>query len=210
MVLGYLLNASTLLDIGTGGGEFLSNLSPLPKITLATESYMPNIEVASKKLNPLGVKVIETDDSGNLPLMSDFFDLIINRHAFYNPNEINRVLHVNGCFVTQQVGDQNAKELNRLFISESNNSTQWNLEKAATDLLKLNFTLVDSKELTTKTRFYDIGAILYFLKAISWQIPHFTVEKYYSKIIELHNLIESCGFYDITCHRFILIAKKSN
>jgi SAM-dependent methyltransferase len=208
LVLNYLLNATTLLDIGTGGGEFLSSLAPLSKITFASESYPPNVEVATKKLNPLRIDVIKTDESGDLPFQDDFFDLIISRHAYYNPDEVQRILKINGFFITQQVGNQNAQELNQWFHSITNDSAQWNAKKAATDLAKSGFALVDSKEIITKTRFYDIGAILYFLKAIPWQIPSFTIEKYYSKMINLHNLIETHGFYDVTCHRFLLIAKK--
>jgi len=41
---------SSLLDMGTGGGEFLSSLSPLPANTCATEGYEPNIPVARNRL----------------------------------------------------------------------------------------------------------------------------------------------------------------
>ncbi|HOI25763.1 MAG TPA: methyltransferase domain-containing protein [Caldisericia bacterium] len=208
IVLNYLLYASNLLDIGTGGGEFLSSLFPLPKNTIATESYKPNIQQAKSKLCPLGVDVVEINNSGKLPLKNNFFDLIINRHGFYDPDEVNRILKKNCCFITQQVGDQNAKELNLWFNSKIDNN-QWDLKKASKDLLKSNFSLVGEKEIKTKTRFYDVGAILYFLKAISWQIPDFTLEKYLINIKKLHNQIESNGYFDVTCHRFLIIAKKT-
>src|ERR1051325_3064952 len=47
-------HARTLLDLGTGGGEFLSVVSPLPPLTVATESYMPNVPVAAKRLAGVG------------------------------------------------------------------------------------------------------------------------------------------------------------
>ncbi len=53
--------ATAVLDLGTGGGELLSRLAPFPPITIATESYPPNAAVASRRLAPLGVKVIWTD-----------------------------------------------------------------------------------------------------------------------------------------------------
>ena len=37
MLLPLIRKAESLLDIGTGGGEFLSSLVPLPKHTCATE-----------------------------------------------------------------------------------------------------------------------------------------------------------------------------
>jgi 2-polyprenyl-3-methyl-5-hydroxy-6-metoxy-1,4-benzoquinol methylase len=41
----------TLLDMDTGGGEFLSSLSNLPKNIYATEGYEPNIAVAQQRLD---------------------------------------------------------------------------------------------------------------------------------------------------------------
>src|SRR5260370_37893245 len=53
--------ATAVLDLGTGGGELLSRLAPFPPIAIATESYPPNVAVASRRLAPLGGKVVWTD-----------------------------------------------------------------------------------------------------------------------------------------------------
>ena len=57
-----LRKAHSLLDMGTGGGEFLSSLQPLPPLTCATEGYAPNIPVARQRLEPLGVQVYEVGE----------------------------------------------------------------------------------------------------------------------------------------------------
>ena len=49
----------SLLDMGTGGGEFLSGLAPLPEDTCATEAYAPNVPIARARLEPLGVQVAQ-------------------------------------------------------------------------------------------------------------------------------------------------------
>ncbi len=36
---------------------------------------------------------------------------------------------------------------------------------------------------------YDVGAIVYYLKAVPWEIPDFSVEKYFDKLQEIHKLI---------------------
>lgn len=41
-----------LLDLDTGGGEMLAGLAPLPKYTVATEGWAPNVTVARKRLQP--------------------------------------------------------------------------------------------------------------------------------------------------------------
>ncbi len=121
---------------------------------------------------------------------------------------MHRILQPKGYFLTQQVGDQNANELNTWFNANTCKSS-WNAGKASSDLEKCGFSIETCKETITKTRFYDIGAVLFFLKVISWQIPDFTIQKHYSRIIDLHNKIETDGFFDGSCHRFLVVAKKA-
>ncbi|MDD4029261.1 MAG: methyltransferase domain-containing protein [Caldisericia bacterium] len=207
ILMRYLAHAEYALDMGTGGGEFLSSLFLLPPHTYATESYVPNVPIAKKNLSSLNIPVLEVKHNQRLPFESSFFDVIMNRHDYYQPNEVYRVLKPKGYFITQQVGDQNAIELNRWF-QKKNDGHSWNLNQASSDLKDCCFTLIDTKEAITETRFFDIGAVLFYLKVISWQIPDFNVQENYSRIVELHNKIETEGFFDCSCHRFLIIAQK--
>lgn len=45
-------NSNAALDMGTGGGEFLSLLQPFPRVMYATEGYKPNVPIAKKRLEP--------------------------------------------------------------------------------------------------------------------------------------------------------------
>jgi len=38
--------ADTMLDLGTGGGEWLASLPHRAQVTVATESWLPNVAVA--------------------------------------------------------------------------------------------------------------------------------------------------------------------
>jgi hypothetical protein len=57
-------------------------------------------------------------------------------------------------------------------------------------------------------RFYDIGAIIYQLKAIPWQIPDFSVDDYIDQLYNVHKIIREQGFVDVEEHRFFIIAVK--
>jgi len=205
----YLKNSKSLLDMGTGGGEFLSGLTPLPEKTCATEGYEPNIEVARQRLEPLGIKVYKIKDDNNIPFQNEEFDLIINRHESYSEKEVRRVLKNGGYFITQQVGGSNDEELNKLLNAEPFQYKEWDLEEAVKRLEKNEFEIIKMKEDKTKARFYDIGAVIYLLKAIPWQIPDFSIDKYYPRLRELDLFIEKQGYLDVTCHRFIIIACKN-
>ncbi len=200
--------ARSLLDMGTGGGEFLEKIKPRPQKTEATEGYSPNIEIAKKRLEPLGIKVHPAEDEFTLPLKEEEFDLIINRHSSFDPGELERVLAPGGHFITQQVGGLNDLELNLLLQAPENEFTGWNLQAAVDHLIPTGLEIIKSKEDITKTRFYDIGAIIYYLQAIPWQVPDFSIEKYEEELFTMHEFLDTQGFMDVTCHRFFLIAKK--
>jgi len=207
-IMDYCSEASSLLDMGTGGGEFLASLRFLPKDICATEGYEPNIKEAKKRLEPLGIKVYSVKDDSDLPIASERFDLIINRHESFSPLEVRRILKREGYFISQQVGGLNDIGLNMLLGADSCEFEEWNLSKACQELVACGFELKELKEDKVKTRFYDVGAIVYYLKAIPWQVPDFSVSKYYKKLFNIHKLIEKQGYIDLTCHRFFIVAQK--
>ena len=209
-IMDYCKKANSLLDMGTGGGEFLSNISILPEDTCATEGYEPNIKIAKKRLNPLGIKVYSIEKDENLPIESERFDLIINRHESFSVSEVKRVLKNKGYFITQQVGGLNDLDLNLLLGSKIDNRQymDWNLNKASKELREFDFNIIKMKEDEVKTRFYDIGAIIYYLEAIPWQVPDFCVNKYYDQLFSIHKFIKNQGYIDVMCHRFFIIAHK--
>ncbi|MHA2034847.1 MAG: class I SAM-dependent methyltransferase [Promethearchaeota archaeon] len=212
-VLPLIRTSESLLDMGTGGGEMLATLSPLPRNTCATEGYEPNFSVAKNKLEPLGVKVVAPKNDGNLPFNNEEFELIINRHESYNPKEVHRVLKHEGIFITQQVGDNNNSKLRQLLAGTqaSQNEGKWNLEYATNELETAGFEIIEGKQDITLTRIFDVGAIVYYLKAIPFDFPDFTVEKYYNKLEEINEYINNKGYLDLDMnnHRFIIKAKKA-
>ena len=95
-VLHYLKPDARLLDIDTGGGEFLLSLNHPCRLLAATEAYPPNVLLCQEKLPPLGVTFRRAEGSGVLPFENDSFDMVINRHGDFNPGEIFRVLKPGG------------------------------------------------------------------------------------------------------------------
>lgn len=199
--------AESMLDMGTGGGEFLSMLQPFPSNIYATEGYAPNVPIARNKLEPLGVAVVEVTDDTVLPFQDGQFDFIMNQHESYAASEVKRILSPNGMFLTQQVGGLDCAVLNEQFGSPLNSEfASWSLEAACSELEENGFTILDAKEEFPFQRFYDIGAIVYYLKAIPWQIPDFTVERNYEELYRIHEIILQKGYFDVKQHRFIIKA----
>ena len=202
-------NIQSMLDMGTGGGERLAGLQPLPVQTWATEGYTPNIPIARQRLEPLGVRVVDiSKDIHHMPFEDEQFDLIINRHEYYVPHEVLRILKPGHQFITQQVGSENLADLNILFDAGEYPYHDWTLKRAVKELQEAGGQVVEQKEEHPITRFFDVGAIVYYLKAIPWQIPDFSIEKYFEKLIAIHNTIQEQGYIDVHYHRFFIVAQR--
>ncbi|MCK6076634.1 class I SAM-dependent methyltransferase [Paenibacillus silvae] len=205
----HIQNAKRLLDMGTGGGELLCNLAPLPAYSCATEGYLPNIAVAQERLQPLGVKVFPVTDDAQLPFADGKFDLVINRHESYDPREVRRVLAQGGVFLTQQVGWSDGREINdRLGVPMPTEYAGWELDFAVQQLLDYGFHIRKQMEAAPVQRIYDIGALVYYLKTIPWQVPDFTAERFREPLWQIHMEIEQHGFWDMKQKRFIIEAVK--
>lgn len=211
MVRKALPNSVSLLDMGTGGGEFLGSLAPLPAFTHATEGYAPNVPVARACLEPLGVHVHEVGDDGQLPLPDESFDLVINRHESYDPGEVRRTLRHGGRFITQQVGGRNDIGLNEMLAAPDFDfgMSHWDLPYARVELEAAGFEVIEAAQEFPFTRFWDVGAIVLYLKAVPWQIPDFAVDLYFDRLKMLETRILDEGSLAVRGHRFFLVGWKA-
>lgn len=208
-ILFKLRKVESLLDMGTGGDGYLALLQPLPKNTYATETYRPNLKAARERLKPIEVKVIEVDDENRLPFRDSYFDLVINKQRDYLAEEIFRILHPKAEFITQQIGSLNNIKLNELFGVDIDSSLEpWNLSTAVEELEAAGMEILEQQESFPMLRFYDVGAIVYYLKAVSYKISDFGVEKYFDQLKEIYLQIEANGYIDIKGHKFIIVAEK--
>ena len=87
IILDYLKPEMKLLDIDTGGGEFLLSLRHPYVKTSATEAYPPNIQLCKETLLPLGIDFRAGDGKDMLPFDDYEFDIVINRHGDFNTKE---------------------------------------------------------------------------------------------------------------------------
>lgn len=202
-----MASATSMLDMGTGGGELLSYLRPYPQHIKATEGYQPNVSVAKNRLEPLGVTVLPFEEDHDLPLENEEFDLIINRHDSFDATEVNRILKSGGTFITQQVGGDDCREINEWF-NVPVSYEGWNLEKAENQLKGAGLRVVTAKEEFPTQRFYDLGALLYYLKAIPWQLEGWKQEDHEDELYQIYLRMKKEGYIDVAQHRFLLICEK--
>jgi SAM-dependent methyltransferase len=197
-----------ILDVATGGGEVLSTLGPFPGRATATEGYEPNLSAARRRLEPLGVAVFQANTASGMPFADASFDLVLNRHGGFGPEEMHRVLKRGGVFLSQQVGGDNLADL----VAQFGARPQWpdhGLDRIAERFRGLGCIVTRAEQWRGPVTFSDVGAIVYFLKAIPWVVEGFDVTRHLGALEALERRSLAGRPLRFTCSRFLIEAKKS-
>jgi len=208
-----LAGASSVLDMGTGGGEKLIELiTALPADTIATEGWAPNLPLAARNLRPHGIDVVEYDAEAadtTMPFADRRFDVVLNRHEAYRADEVLRILRPGGMFLTQQVDGRDFEESNTLF-RKAQDHLQITLDKLRAEAEDVGFEIVGAEEWQGQARFADIGAMVRYFAIVPWEVPHdFTVDAYADVLLGLHHSGPAKGQpVTFTIRRFYLLARR--
>jgi SAM-dependent methyltransferase len=201
--------SSSVLDLDTGGGErFLELREHWPPKVVATEHYPPNFKLATERLTPFGAKVvdIQLSDFGLIPFADGEFDLVLNRHAAFNPYEVGRVLAPGGSFLTQQVHGLWAADLLAAFAAKP----QWpeaSPEKYLPHLQEAGLEITNVENWSGELTFTDVGAIVYYLRAIPWLVPGFSVESHLNYLLKLQEQLERDRVLVFTSRKYLIEAR---
>jgi hypothetical protein len=60
-----------------------------------------------------------------------------------------------------------------------------------------------------RLEFFDVGAVVFFLRKVVWTVPGFAVDRYRARLMELHDQIEQDGVFRSTMSRTLFEARKS-
>ena len=205
----YLTPEKMLLDIDTGGGEFLLSLNHPSENTAATENYPPNVQLCRQTLLPLGIDFRQADGNGVLPFPDERFHVVIDRHGDFNPAEICRVLKSGGVFISQQVGAENDRELVELLCGNVPKPfPDQYADQAAAAFRNAGFQILRQEECLRPIRFYDVGALVWFARVLPWEFPGFSVDTHLQKLWNAQRILEETGWVGGRTHRFLLVAQK--
>ena len=205
----YLRPGMKLLDIDTGGGEFLLSLGHPFEDTAAMENFPPNIVLCQEVLTPLGIDFRPGSGNGPLPFESGSFDIVIDRHGDFNAPEIHRILKPGGYFITQQVGAENDRELIALLCGETPLSfPEQTLDITVRKFTEAGFRILGANECFRPIRFFDMGALVWFARIICWEFPGFSVDSHLDNLLMAQQIIDEKGSIEGRTHRFLLVAQK--
>jgi SAM-dependent methyltransferase len=205
---GLVRDADVVLDHGTGGGEILAELGLPHELMVDTESHAPNVPIATRTLEPLGIRVVQVeagtfDTRGpsiehpdrRMPFADASFDLVLARHVAFSSAEIFRILRPGGRLLTQmgRVGERRPGEVTLKDHFPGVDVQDWPAWSLTEHLSAAGFVIEDYREQFQRTHFRDIGALVYFLRTVPWAIPDFAVERHRQLLLDMHDHIGRDG-----------------
>ena len=208
-----LRSATTAVDMGTGGGEFLDAFPDLPARMVATESWPPNVPVAAERLARRSVPVVHCegaannalqsgDGVGRLPFKDAAFGLVLNRHEAFVAAEVARVLASGGLFLTQQVASA-PDQLHALLGLDPPARAAFDLDLLAGQVVRAGLTVENAEAAREVVRFADVGALAFYLRMVPWAVPGFGVAAHRSALESVagRDLFVYQEYFLLSCRR---------
>jgi SAM-dependent methyltransferase len=209
LVGGRMSRATAALDIQTGGGEVLATVPTVPPLLVATESWRPNVAVARNRLLARSAFVVAVGDSPALPFVDAAFDLVVSRHPVVVLwEEIARVLEPGGSYLSQQVGAGSNRALTDFMMGPQPVNPARSAEHAVAAAERAGLEVVDLRECGLRLEFFDVGAVVHFLRKVHWTVPGFTTGGYQQRLRALHAQIERSGSFVSHARRFLIEARR--
>jgi len=146
-------------------------------------------------------------DTDPMPFADGEFDLVLNRHAGFNARDVARILAPGGTFLTQQIHGLWAYDLLAVFGAKP----QWpesTLGKYVPQLKAAGLAITNTQEWTGQLSFTDVGAIVYYLRAVPWLVPGFSVETHSQHLLTLQRQLESGERLAFVARKYLLEARK--
>jgi SAM-dependent methyltransferase len=206
-----LAAASVALDIQTGGGEVLAGAGAknFPRTMVATEGWPPNVAKAKALLHPLGVEVVADSGDPPLPFADGTFDLVTSRHPVtVHWSEIARVLAEGGTYFAQHVGSRTNVEIREFFLGPLELADIRHHQVEAEHAKAVGLEVVQCRNERLRLEFYDVGAVIYFLRKVIWAVPDFAVDRYRTRLQDLHDMIQRDGAFLSTMSRTLFEVRK--
>ena len=148
------------------------------------------------------------DPDGRLPFRNRSLDLVFDRHEAFRATEVARVLRQGGTFLTQQAGGLNEVELNDVLGGGVDPCLSPTLDEYVAQLERAGLDVLEAQEAFPAKRYFDVGAVASFLRAVPWQFEGFDPAVHVDGLRSIHEVIAKHGAFTAHMHRFLLVSRK--
>lgn len=210
----HLGRVDAVLDVDTGGGEVFAEALGLaarvPGTVRANEGWAPNHAIASAALEPFG-GIVTLVEEASAPLTYDdgTFGLVTSRHPVAFPYaEAARVLAPGGTLLVQEVGAGSNRALYEFLMGPQEDQDAEYLDEVREQVAAVGLEMVRLRDKLTRVEFFDLAAVVHFLRKVLWTVPDFSVEKYHDRLQVLHTHIAEHGSFVGHSRRTLVEARK--
>jgi len=135
--------------------------------------------------------------------------LVLNCHGSLDATETARVLAPEGVFLTQQVGSRNDLAFkDALGVPPPSPPDAHTLHSTVSELEDAGLVIDQAQEASPVTRYFDVGAVVFQLRSVPWQVPGFDAATSEERLRYLDAHIRRTGSFDVKSHRFLVRAHK--
>ena len=200
----YVHPETHLAVISNDKGTFARNIDPLPEAMFVVEPYS-DINEIKDRFDEESVKVVSLSPSQQLPFKDEKMDVVACADCTYNKEEVKRVLKDDGYFVVNQRGTTNYKEFLKIYMPFGMKGT-WDAFSCAGTLESIGMKVMNTFEDYGCIRFRTIDALVTYFRKASPDVAD--VKKYQYFYMQALDDIRKQGFFELTTHKFCVVAKK--
>lgn len=151
----------------------------------------------------------------SVSLPDESFDVVLDRHAPVEPDEIHRVSRAGGVFITQRVGSRNTANIQEVFGLDPDLVSGSVLGKSHSAEMRAQIERFEELGCRVEARgeydvrywFIDVESLVFWLKAIGLR-PGFDVNRHWRQVNEIVKRYGTSRGIETNEHRELLIARK--
>ena len=202
--------AQAVLDMGTGGGElFWTILEGYQGRAFATESWPPNVPIASERLSLAGASLVHAS-SLLLPFPPGSFDLVLNMHEELSPSDVARVLAPGGRVLTQQVGLNEWQEIAEFFPRTRKEGRVDQFQSYQAGFKEADLTVTVARSHDTPVAYRSLGDVVYMFEVVmpQWRNHGFDLDQDLDALLAMEQKLADEQGIVLTESRYIIEAVK--
>ena len=212
VVKSHLERNKTLLDIGTGGGERLEAFAPKVREAIGIDIDRKMIKTTAENIGKSSLHNVNLIlcDSEKMPIAGAHIDIVIDRHAPFNPKEVSRILKLGGTFITQQVSEGDKRNFKEVFQrGQSYGEKSGTLKRRyLTELREASIRITEERTVNTTEYFESMDDVI-FLLANTPIIPDFNFKKEQDKLKKIEEKFKTNKGIRTNSERFLIVGSKS-
>ncbi len=211
-----LAGRESVLDMGSGDGRVLASLADSFMRGIGVDVSKTRVDRARLSLPmKLRMRVHFTRASAHaVPAPDATFQMVLNRHAPLFPEEIDRVLIPGGVFLTQQIGEQNARAITGAFdeargtaVGSRAGLQENQLPRTFEVLSSSGYEVLKHEQYDVPFVFGDAASLLFWMQAVP--VPHdFDIERDAETVLEILDHIATPNGIVTNEHRELLVMRK--